>query len=189
MTGFGSITVANAPVSYGAFELTVGIDPSTPDGLHVLDEVASAGYAGIDLGPVGYLGSGDELADRLASRGLGLAGAYLELPYTDAEALEKVLPELDAMLDTFNAVARRRPRRGVARVRAADQPPASQEREPGRRGGHRRRRRPGRGRLVTGGVPPARGGRPRRRRLPRRPAGDRVVGVAGGGAGHPADDV
>jgi inosose dehydratase len=75
LTDFGSITVANAPVSYGAFELTVGIDPSTPDGLHVLDEVASAGYAGIDLGPVGYLGSGDELADRLASRGLGLAGA------------------------------------------------------------------------------------------------------------------
>lgn len=24
-----SITVANAPISYGAFELTVGIDPST----------------------------------------------------------------------------------------------------------------------------------------------------------------
>ena len=46
-------------------ELTVGIGPSTPDGLHVLDEVASAGYAGIDLGPVGYLGSGPELADRL----------------------------------------------------------------------------------------------------------------------------
>src|SRR3954469_21007473 len=107
MTGFGSITVANAPVSYGAFELTVGIDPSTPGGLHVLDEVASAGYAGIDLGPVGYLGSGDELAARLASRGLGLAGAYLELPYSDAEALEKVLPELDAMLDTFDAVAGR----------------------------------------------------------------------------------
>ena len=31
------ITVANAPVSYGAFELTVGIDAATPDGLHVLD--------------------------------------------------------------------------------------------------------------------------------------------------------
>ena len=103
------ITVANAPVSYGAFELTVGIDPSTPNGLHVLDEVASAGYAGIDLGPVGYLGSGPELADRLAARGLGLAGAYLELPYADADALEEVLPELDAMLDTFDAVAGRLP--------------------------------------------------------------------------------
>lgn len=103
------ITVANAPVSYGAFELTVGIDPATPDGLHVLDEVAAAGYAGIDLGPVGYLGWGSELADRLAERGLGLAGAYLELPYTDSEALGKVLPDLDAMLDTFDAVAGRLP--------------------------------------------------------------------------------
>lgn len=104
-----SITVANAPVSYGAFELTVGIDAATPDGLHVLDEVAGAGYDGIDLGPVGYLGSGQELADRLSARGLGLAGAYLELPFSDAAALEKVLPDLDAMLDTFDAVAGRLP--------------------------------------------------------------------------------
>jgi inosose dehydratase len=100
-----TITVANAPVSYGAFELTVGIDPATPDGLHVLDEVTAAGYAGIDLGPVGYLGAGTELADRLASRGLGLAGAYLELPYSDPEALQRILPELDALLDTFDGVA------------------------------------------------------------------------------------
>src|SRR4051812_49925790 len=109
MTEWTTVTLANAPVSYGAFELTVGIDDSTPDGLHVLDEVASAGYAGIDLGPVGYLGSGRELADRLASRGLGLAGAYLELPYADADALERVLPELHPLLDHFDAVPGRLP--------------------------------------------------------------------------------
>jgi inosose dehydratase len=110
MTGAAPlITVANAPVSYGAFELTVGIDASTPDGLHVLDEVTGAGYAGIDLGPVGYLGSGTELAERLAGRGLGLAGAYLELPYSDPDALTAVLPELDALLDTFDSVAGRLP--------------------------------------------------------------------------------
>jgi inosose dehydratase len=97
-------TVANAPISYGAFELTVGIDPSVPDGEMVLDEVASAGYAGIDLGPVGYLGEGPVLAERLASRGLGLAGAYLEFPFADPVALEKLYPDLDAMLDTFDAV-------------------------------------------------------------------------------------
>ena len=50
-----AIAVANAPVSYGAFELTVGHDPDVPDGITVLDQVAAAGYAGIDLGPVGYL--------------------------------------------------------------------------------------------------------------------------------------
>ncbi len=104
MPNEASITVANAPVSYGAFELTVGIDPATPDGRQVLDEVAAAGYRGIDLGPVGYLGSGSELAERLAGRGLGLAGGYLELPYTDRSALEGMLPDLDALLDTFDAV-------------------------------------------------------------------------------------
>ena len=99
------IAVANAPVSYGAFELTVGIDPHVPDGIQVLDEVAAAGYAGIDLGPVGYLGSGRELGQRLAARRLGLTGAYLELPYADHDALEAAMPGLDAMLDVFDAAA------------------------------------------------------------------------------------
>jgi inosose dehydratase len=98
------ITVANAPISYGAFELTVGIDPSVPDGEGVLNEVTAAGYAGIDLGPVGYLGHGPVLAERLATRGLGLAGAYLEFPFSNPDALVSLYPELDAMLDTFDAV-------------------------------------------------------------------------------------
>jgi len=98
------ITVANAPISYGAFELTVGIDPNVPDGEQILNEVQSAGYAGIDLGPVGYLGNGPALAERLASRQLGLAGAYLEFPFTDPQTLPSLYPELDAMLDTFDAV-------------------------------------------------------------------------------------
>jgi inosose dehydratase len=98
------IAVANAPVSYGAFEVTVGRDPHVPDGLSVLDQVASAGYAGIDLGPVGYLGNGQRLGELLAERGLGLAGGYLELPYADDDALAVALPDLDALLDTFDAV-------------------------------------------------------------------------------------
>jgi inosose dehydratase len=104
MTSRG-IVVASAPVSFGAFELTGGIDPNVPDGVHVLDEVAGAGYGGIDLGPVGYLGVGAELGERLAARRLGLAGAYLELPYADREALHQTLPMLDDMLDTFDAAA------------------------------------------------------------------------------------
>jgi inosose dehydratase len=98
------IAVANAPVSYGAFEITVGHDPNVPDGVSVLDQVATAGYAGIDLGPVGYLGSGARLGELLAERGLGLAGAYLELPYADHDALEQAMPELDNLLATFDAV-------------------------------------------------------------------------------------
>ena len=97
-------TVANAPISYGAFELTVGIDANVPDGEQVLNEVQLAGYAGIDLGPVGYLGNGSLLAERLASRNLGLAGAYLEFPFSDHVALERLFPQLDTMLDTFDSV-------------------------------------------------------------------------------------
>jgi inosose dehydratase len=96
--------VANAPVSYGAFEITVGHDPNVPDGISVLDQVAEAGYAGIDLGPVGYLGSGARLGELLAERNLGLAGAYLELPYADHDALAQVMGDLDALLATFDAV-------------------------------------------------------------------------------------
>jgi inosose dehydratase len=98
------IAIANAPVSYGAFEVTVGHDPNVPNGLSVLDQVADAGYAGIDLGPTGYLGTGERLGELLAERGLGLAGAYLELPYADHDALRAALPELDAMLDVFDTV-------------------------------------------------------------------------------------
>ena len=85
-TGWAPVAVANAPVSYGAFELTVGTDPGVPDGESVLSQVAAAGYAGIDLGPVGYLGRGDELGQALARHRLGLAGAYVELPYSESFA-------------------------------------------------------------------------------------------------------
>lgn len=98
------IAVANAPVSYGAFELTVGIDPNVPDGLQILDEVAAAGYAGIDLGPVDYLGTAENLGERLTGRKLGLAGAYVELPYADHQLMRSSLPNLDAVLDVLDAV-------------------------------------------------------------------------------------
>ena len=57
MSNHNGIIVANAPVSYGAFEVTIGFDPNVPDGDDILSQVSAAGYAGIDLGPVGYLGT------------------------------------------------------------------------------------------------------------------------------------
>ena len=51
--------VANAPLSYGAFEMTVGTDFPVPDPALVLDAMAAAGYAGTELGPPGYLGDED----------------------------------------------------------------------------------------------------------------------------------
>lgn len=99
------IAVANAPVSYGAFEITVGVDPNVPEALTLLDWVREAGYEGIDLGPVGYLGDRQTLPERLGERSLGLAGGYLELPFSEPEKLELALPELEALLDVFDSVA------------------------------------------------------------------------------------
>jgi inosose dehydratase len=97
------VVVANAPVSYGAFELTVGILPNVPDGAMVLDEVAAAGYAGIDLGPVGYLAGKEQLAEELGRRHLGLAGGFFELPFSDPAAMQSALGGLDLLLDVFDA--------------------------------------------------------------------------------------
>jgi inosose dehydratase len=102
--GPAAMAVANAPVSYGAFEVTVGTYPNVPDAITLLDAVSSAGYEGIDLGPLGYLGRGQELADRLASRGLSLAGGYFELPFSEPDKLKEELPSLDELLDILDAV-------------------------------------------------------------------------------------
>ena len=96
------ISVANAPVSYGAFEITVGIDPNVPEPLTLLDWVHQAGYEGVDLGPAGYLGDTDTLAGRLRDRDLSLAGGYLELPFSEPEKLREALPELEVLLDVFD---------------------------------------------------------------------------------------
>ncbi|TMC36148.1 MAG: TIM barrel protein [Chloroflexi bacterium] len=103
MTAAERIVIANAPVSYGAFELTVGIMPGVPDGETVLDEVAGAGYAGIDLGPIGYLGRGQDLASALRRRGLALSGGFFELPFSQTDRMPAALRELGSLLDVFAA--------------------------------------------------------------------------------------
>ncbi|HEV2713129.1 MAG TPA: TIM barrel protein [Gaiellaceae bacterium] len=91
------IRVANAPVSYGAFELTVGVLPNVPDPDDVLGAIAGAGYEGTELGPVGYLGRGAELRERLERHGLALAGAFVELRFGDGDyaPLEATLDAID----------------------------------------------------------------------------------------------
>jgi inosose dehydratase len=106
----GGIVVASAPISYGAFELTVGIDPNVPDASMVLDEVAGAGYAAIDLGPVGYLGDRKTLAGALESRGLALCGGFFELPFSDPAAMPGAMRGLDELLELFDAAP---PREGA----------------------------------------------------------------------------
>jgi inosose dehydratase len=99
-----AVRVANAPVTYGAFERTIGL-PGVPTADLVLAAVADAGYDGIDLGPVGFLGRGDRLRQALEDHGLALAGGYVELPFNDPAALAGAWHELDAVLDQFDAAA------------------------------------------------------------------------------------
>lgn len=88
--------VAAAPCSFGVFERNEGRD----DPVGLLDRVAAAGYHGIDLGPPGYLGTGEELRRRLAERGLALAGGWAQVRLEDTD-----LAELHAVLACFDAAA------------------------------------------------------------------------------------
>lgn len=96
------VKIGNAPVSYGAFEVTVGKHEGVPTAAEVLDAVQAAGYDGIDLGPVGYLGLGPGLKAALDARGLLLAGGYVEIDITSPAA---GFAELAAVCDQLDAVA------------------------------------------------------------------------------------
>jgi inosose dehydratase len=99
-----TIAVAGAPVSFGAFEVTVGIDPHVPDAISVLDAVQRAGYQGIDLGPPGYLGNNSELRRRLDDGGLELAGGYIAMPFSEPTRMPAAIEDLNHLLDTFDSV-------------------------------------------------------------------------------------
>jgi inosose dehydratase len=112
------IRVANAPVSYGAFELTVGVLPNVPGPDEVLDAIAAAGYEGTELGPVGYLGGDELLRERLTSRGLGLAGAFIEVRFGDDDGLVTVETTLEVLsgYDAKPVLADAGPREGASAV-------------------------------------------------------------------------
>jgi inosose dehydratase len=97
------IAIAGAPVSFGAFEVTVGIDPNVPNAVSVLDALQRDGYEGIDLGPIGYLGTKDDLREHLQSRGLHLAGGYMPLPLSDPAGMDPAIAELGVLLDLFDS--------------------------------------------------------------------------------------
>ena len=100
------VKIGNAPVSYGAFEVTVGKREGVPGAEEVLDAVQSAGDDGIDLGPVGYLGRGAVLKDALDSRGLLLTGGYVEIDVSGPAASAAGFAELTQVCDEFDAVSR-----------------------------------------------------------------------------------
>lgn len=103
------IKVAGAPVSFGVFELSAdeGVDLAGPDELCAV--LQRQGYAGVDMGPVGFLGRKQELRERLDRYGLELAGGWVDLPFADTDAFRQSLDSLDAALDVFTEAAEMSP--------------------------------------------------------------------------------
>jgi inosose dehydratase len=100
-----AVRVANAPLSYGAFEMTVGTDFAVPDPVDVLTAIGEAGFAGTDLGPPGYLGECDELRRRLQAEGLGIAGGFVPIAFSERERWDEGLAGLAHTLDLFDAAS------------------------------------------------------------------------------------
>jgi inosose dehydratase len=97
------IRVANAPCSFGAFEITVGVLPDVPDPESVLDAIARARYEGTELGPPGYLGDRETLQERLDRRGLVLVGGYIPIRFSEPQHWDDDLRVLSETLELFAA--------------------------------------------------------------------------------------
>jgi len=97
--------VAGAPVSFGVFEMAPEVGAELPGPDRIAEILAGLDYRGVDLGPVGFLGRGAELQDRLRRHGIALVGGWLDLPFTDDDAFAAALPLLDDALDVFTAAA------------------------------------------------------------------------------------
>lgn len=84
-----SYRIGNAPVSWGVEN---GDDPRNPPWETVLDETVAAGYAGTELGPLGYMPVDEgRLREALDQRGLTLTAAVLFQPFHDLRARSQVL--------------------------------------------------------------------------------------------------
>jgi inosose dehydratase len=103
------LRVGNAPLSYGAFEMTVGVYPNVPGPQRFLDEVAAAGYEGTELGVPGYLGEGDELRRALEEHGLELTGGWCPFRFSEPEHWDEDRAALERTLSLFAAAGARDP--------------------------------------------------------------------------------
>ncbi|MEX3009807.1 sugar phosphate isomerase/epimerase family protein [Hoeflea sp. TYP-13] len=84
-----TIKLGNAPCSWG---VEFADDPRNPDWRTVLDECKSAGFHGIELGPVGFMPEDPSvLGDALAERDLELIGGVVFRPFHDPEKWDDVL--------------------------------------------------------------------------------------------------
>lgn len=127
------IRTANAPVSYGVFELSIPDLVPLPDGEQLAGWVAEAGYDGIDLGPVGLFGDRETLPALLGRHGLALAGGWVDLPFAaDDDEFEASFAGLAHVLDLFAAAAAAAPAGALApKPTIADSGSAERKARPG----------------------------------------------------------
>lgn len=84
-----TIQIGNAPCSWG---VEFADDPRNPAWQSVLDDCKSAGYKGIELGPVGFLPEDpSQLADALAQRDLTLIGGVVFRAFHDRDEWDDVM--------------------------------------------------------------------------------------------------
>jgi inosose dehydratase len=100
-----SVRLANGPVSWG---VDFAGAPTNPPWDVVLDQIAEAGYAWTELGPIGYLPQDPaRLRDELDRRGLQVAGSFVFQPLHRAAALDEVLEATRATCRSISAVGGR----------------------------------------------------------------------------------
>lgn len=84
-----TIQIGNAPCSWG---VEFADDPRNPAWQSVLDDCKSAGYRGIELGPVGFLPEDPStLADALAQRDLSLIGGVVFRAFHNRDKWDDVM--------------------------------------------------------------------------------------------------
>jgi len=87
------IRIGNAPTSWG---IERAFDPTYPSWSTVLDEVAQAGYDGLELGPLGFLPNEPaQLAKELERRSLSLSGGNVMVALDDPTTRKQILTLAD----------------------------------------------------------------------------------------------
>jgi len=83
-----SYRIGNAPCSWG---VEFGDDPRNPSWQSVLDDARTAGYNGMELGPLGFLPEDpNELTEAMQSRDLTLTAAVMFRPLHDPASWEEI---------------------------------------------------------------------------------------------------
>jgi len=99
----GSPGFGNAPTSWG---IEKPADPAYPLWQSVLDQVAEAGYDGLELGPRGYFPDRPEkLSAELSKRHLALSAANVVAPLADPATIDQLVRDAELTCDLAGALA------------------------------------------------------------------------------------